>query len=227
MRYPWASQVMLVVKNTPANAGGSRDVGSIPGWGRSPGRGHSNPLQYSCLENPVDRGAWWPTVHGVPKSWTWLKWLSSMQLYVDCFHTDFWPQKTNEIMWIKRWAILGSEQYIHLSWWPQTWPIQAALILKQRDCLSTKLTPVTGWCGGPAEPLHPWQSPREPPQWASFQELICRPQGGAWPRGFFEAKAMTIPSLLLSWWCTRPAQSPTKPLSDPEKIHTNGSGHRV
>ena len=54
----------LVAKNPPANAGDRRDVGSIPGLGRSPGEGHGNPLQYSCLENPMDRGAWWATVHG-------------------------------------------------------------------------------------------------------------------------------------------------------------------
>ena len=53
----------LVVRNLPANAGDSRDVGSIPGSGRSPGGGHSNPLQYSCLENPMDREAWQVTVH--------------------------------------------------------------------------------------------------------------------------------------------------------------------
>ena len=60
-----ASQVALVVKNPPANAGEVRDVGSIPGSGRSPGGGHGNPLQYSCLENPMDRGAWRATVPGV------------------------------------------------------------------------------------------------------------------------------------------------------------------
>ena len=53
---------MLVVKNLPDNAGNIRDVDSIPGSGRSPGGGHGNPLQYSCLENPMDRGAWWATV---------------------------------------------------------------------------------------------------------------------------------------------------------------------
>ena len=53
-----------------------RGVGLIPGLGRSPGRGHGNPLQCSCLENPMDRGAWWATVHGVTKSWTRLKQLS-------------------------------------------------------------------------------------------------------------------------------------------------------
>ena len=65
--------VVLLVKNLPANAGDIRDVGLIPGLGRSPGEGHGNPLQYSCLENPMDRGAWWATVHRVAKSWTWLK----------------------------------------------------------------------------------------------------------------------------------------------------------
>ena len=68
---------MLVVKNLPAQAGDIRDAGSIPGSARSPGGGHGNPLQYSCPENPMDRGAWWATVRGVAKSWTQLKWLSS------------------------------------------------------------------------------------------------------------------------------------------------------
>ena len=61
---------MLVVKNLPANAGDVRDSGLIPDSGRSPGEGHGNPLQYSCLENPMDRGASWATVHRVAKSWT-------------------------------------------------------------------------------------------------------------------------------------------------------------
>ena len=60
-----ASQVALVVKNPPANAGDARDVGSIPGWGKYFGGGHGNPLQCSCLRNPMDRGAWWATVHMV------------------------------------------------------------------------------------------------------------------------------------------------------------------
>ena len=68
-----ASQVAPVVKNLPANAGDVRDVGSIPGSGTSPGEGHGNPLQCSCLENPMDRGAWRATVHGVTKSQTGLK----------------------------------------------------------------------------------------------------------------------------------------------------------
>ena len=60
----------LVVKNLHANAGDIRDVGSIPELGRSPGGGHGNPLQYSCLENPMDRGAWRATAHRVAKSQT-------------------------------------------------------------------------------------------------------------------------------------------------------------
>ena len=65
--------MVLVVKNPPANAGGIRDVGLILGLGRSPGGEHANPLQYSCLENPMDREAWWATVLRVAKSQTQLK----------------------------------------------------------------------------------------------------------------------------------------------------------
>ena len=60
----------LVVKNPPASAGDPGDPGSISDSGRSPGGGHGNALQYSCLENPMDRGSWWATVHGVAKSQT-------------------------------------------------------------------------------------------------------------------------------------------------------------
>ena len=63
----------LVENNPPASAGNARDAGSIPGLGRSPGEGNDNPLQYSCLKNPMNRGAWWATVHGVTKSQTQLK----------------------------------------------------------------------------------------------------------------------------------------------------------
>ena len=66
-----------MVKNSPANAGDIRDMGSIPGSGRSPGEGNGNPLQYSCPENPMDRGAWRATVHGVAKSQARLKQLST------------------------------------------------------------------------------------------------------------------------------------------------------
>ena len=69
---PRALQVALVIKNPPANAGDARDMGSIPGSGRSPGIGNGNQLQDSCLESSVDRGAWQATVHGVAQSWTQL-----------------------------------------------------------------------------------------------------------------------------------------------------------
>ena len=70
-----------MVKNPPANAGNIREVASIPGWdGRSPGGGHGNALQYSCLENAMDRGACRATVGRVAKSWTQLKCLS-MDVY--------------------------------------------------------------------------------------------------------------------------------------------------
>ena len=85
----WASQVTLAVKKLPANAEDERVAGSVPGLGRPPGGGHGKPLQCSYLENPMDRRAWWATVHSisksqdtgsrrrtVSKSWTRLKWLS-------------------------------------------------------------------------------------------------------------------------------------------------------
>ena len=64
------SQVALVVKNLHANAGDIRDMGSVPGSGRSPGGGHGNLPQYSYLKNPMDRGAWWAIVHRIALSWT-------------------------------------------------------------------------------------------------------------------------------------------------------------
>jgi len=84
----------LVVKIPPANAGDIKDLGFIPGWGRSPGGGNGNLIQYSCLENPMDRGAWW-----VSKSQTWLKWLHA------CMVLLMGPPS-----WLGtwRWEILGS-----------------------------------------------------------------------------------------------------------------------
>ena len=74
----------LVIKNPLASAGDIRDLGLIPGWVRSPGGGHGNPLQYSCLENPMDRGAWRATVHRVAKSRTRLKRLTIVVLNCEC-----------------------------------------------------------------------------------------------------------------------------------------------
>ena len=65
-----ASQVVLVIKKPPDDAGDAKDAGSIPGWGRSPGEGNANPLKYSCLEHPMARGAWWALVQRVTKGQT-------------------------------------------------------------------------------------------------------------------------------------------------------------
>ena len=71
--YRWASQVALVVKNPAANAGDAGDKGLIPGSGISPGEGYGNPLQCSCLQNPMNGGVWWVTGHSISKSRTQLK----------------------------------------------------------------------------------------------------------------------------------------------------------
>ena len=85
-----------VVKNPPANAGDTEDNSAIPGLRRSPGRRNGNPLQYSCLENPMDRGVWWAAVHGVAKSQTWLSmhapWLYHVS-YHFCTCLTFYPVK--------------------------------------------------------------------------------------------------------------------------------------
>ena len=80
------SQVALVVEDSPANAEDIRDVGLIPGSGRSAGGGHGNPLQYPCLENPMDRGIWWATVHSVAKSQTQLKGLNMQHARILLLH---------------------------------------------------------------------------------------------------------------------------------------------
>ena len=82
----WTSQLALIVKNVPANEGHIRDVGSILGSGRSHGGGHGNPLQYSCLENPMDRGPWQVTLYRVTKSWRQLNRLSRHAYMCACIH---------------------------------------------------------------------------------------------------------------------------------------------
>ena len=89
------SEVKLVVKNVPANAGDIRDSGLVPGLGRCPGGGHGNPLQYSCLENPMDRGFWWTEDSGGlqslgSQSRTRLKQLSThTRCYTSCNYVCF------------------------------------------------------------------------------------------------------------------------------------------
>ena len=81
-----ASQEALVLKNLSANA---RDTGSVPGLGRHPGEGNSNALQYSCLENSTDRGAWWAAVHGATEGWTWLSHWTQTHTQTHT-HNDTW-----------------------------------------------------------------------------------------------------------------------------------------
>ena len=98
--------VALVVKSPPAKAGDIRHKGSIPGWERSPGGGHSTPLQYSCLENPMDRGAWRATVHGVTKSRNQLSARNNQQRpSLPCLHpsipsTSFCPKG---LLFVRKW----------------------------------------------------------------------------------------------------------------------------
>ena len=98
-----AKQVALVVKNPPANAGDARDVGLISGLGRCPEVGNGNALQYACLENPMDRGSWWATVHGVAESQILLKQLSMdscmhgrnqlvFNRFKKCMHVYIWTE---------------------------------------------------------------------------------------------------------------------------------------
>ena len=91
--YPmWASQLELVVKNLPASAGDTGDASSIPGLGGSPGGGHGNPLQYPCLEDPMDTRAWWATVHRVPES-----------------RTD-WSDLARSIQWVTYWNMSPADE---------------------------------------------------------------------------------------------------------------------
>ena len=93
-----------MVKNPPANIGDLRDTGSFPGSGRSPGGGLGNPLQYSCLENPMDRGAWQATVPWVAESQTELKQLSNSDYSFKSFCVGMWFC----FFWIDRCGIAGS-----------------------------------------------------------------------------------------------------------------------
>ena len=116
-----ASQVVLVVKNPPANAEDVRDVGSVPGLGRSPREGRGNSLQYFWLENSMDRGVWHAVVHGVTKSWTRLRWLSMhtgmilllyylkniFSIFFSSFPFKDTCQQPNKCLLVKKWLFHG------------------------------------------------------------------------------------------------------------------------
>ena len=118
-RSQWASQVVLVVKSPFANAGDLRDVGSIPGLGRSPGEGNGYPLQYSCLGNPMDWGAWWATVHRVAQSRTWL---SDLAKWNTGWDTGFPSGFLRTLLVIKRQPLKG-------------WRIAHLAVNKGSECL--------------------------------------------------------------------------------------------
>ena len=101
--------MVLVVKNPPANAG---DVGCIPGLEISPGGGHGNPLHYSCLENPMERGAWWPRVHTVAQSWTQLK---QLNMHTLIWWTTYWwlpPLLNSPDSDLELYTLLGKDLFL-------------------------------------------------------------------------------------------------------------------
>ena len=157
--YPpwWASQAVLVVKNLPANARDKRALRSIPESGRSPGGGYGNPLQYSCLENPMDRGAWRAAVHMVTKSQTWLKQLSTharipldSSLVVDSPSvfslggTYFFPLKDPGIM--KLWPALFCFFFFPLALFPlSSVSLQTGMHIKLSVCFIVNQTVLTSF----------------------------------------------------------------------------------
>ena len=113
-----------------------RDAGSIPGSGRSPGAGHDNPLQYSCLQNPTDRGAWEATVYGVAKSQTWLS-----------AHTHMWP--------LKLVTLDKKGNYFEPLWAGQCWSLKRRIISRTDSGAKptqSSLRPSPGLQGSPQAP---------------------------------------------------------------------------
>ena len=101
------------VKNPPAKAGDVGNPGLIPGSGRSPAEENGNPHQYSCLDNPMGRGAWWATVHEVTKSETWLKKLSmQMMKLINC--GKFWKRWEYQTTWPASWETYMQVRKQHL-----------------------------------------------------------------------------------------------------------------
>ena len=137
LRAQWVSQVTLVVKNPPANSGDLRDMGSIPESGRSPGGGNGNPLHYSCLGNPMDRGAWWATVYGIAKSWTRLKRLSvHIEPIGNVSHTlprsrEIWSETSESA--VAGVSLLGM---LAFDWWSRLWTFHLGHTAQERRSLT-------------------------------------------------------------------------------------------
>ena len=115
----WGFPGGSVVKNLPSNAGDERDAASIPGLGRSPGGGNGHPLQNCCLVNPMDRGAWQATVHGVAKSWPWLNNWAWCPLYLKKAGKKFFfnlspskkqANKTQQHCFLEKWQYYTENQ---------------------------------------------------------------------------------------------------------------------
>ena len=108
LRY-WGSQVELLVKNLPASAGDRKDSHWAPRSGKSPGGRQGNLLQYTCLENPKDRGAWQAAVHRTTQSQTWLKWLSTHACTVITFTQRKLKLRVLQKYYVRYWARLACE----------------------------------------------------------------------------------------------------------------------
>ena len=139
LRAQWVSQGTLVVKNLPANSGDLRDMSSIPGSQRSPEGGSGNPLQYLCLGNPMNRGAWWATVHGIAKSWTRLKRLSMhTELIGNVSHTlprsrEIWSETSESA--VADVSLLGM---LAFDWWSKLWTFHLGHTAQERRSLTQR-----------------------------------------------------------------------------------------
>ena len=190
-----------VGKESTCNAGDLGDMGSIPGSGRSLGGGHGNPLQYSCLENPMDRGAWWATAHRVAKSQPSLKWMSMNALsafvldlpdYLILYPLSISRRSQGPELGLERWSLEGMlflatcglwELLVHTAGWAcvsfHSLPFHPLLLMLR--------APLTSFCSLVAVQLpHPIILHHRPCQhltWVCFQVMLCFPNlASSWMR---------------------------------------------
>ena len=132
-----ASQVAPVVKNPPVNAGDIKDMGSIPGSGRSSGEGNGSPCQYSYLENPMDRGAWQGTAHRITKSRTWLERLNTHV----CVHGLRYPFSALGTVHAPQHAHLRARTHTHThSYWSNATPSTLWATIIRKTMTQSKLS---------------------------------------------------------------------------------------